>query len=205
MDLRSDSGAYRQTVLIVDHDERSRTVLADALRGLGATVVEAANVEDALAASQLQRPDLAITEVLLPAISGYELCRSLKERYGSELPVIFVSGERTQPADRVAGLMIGADDYLIKPVHPDELLARVRRLMPHTRAGGRRRSQLTAREQEVLALLTEGLRQREIAERLVITPRTVAKHVEHILSKFDVHSRTEAVAAALRDEWRRRA
>jgi DNA-binding NarL/FixJ family response regulator len=205
MDLRSDSGAYRQTVLIVDHDERSRTVLADALRRLGATIVEAANFEDALMAAERRRPDLAITEVLLPTISGYELCRCLKERYGPELPVVFVSGERTQPADRVAGLLIGADDYLVKPVQPDELLARVRRLMPRTRASGRRRSQLTAREEEVLALMTEGFRQKEIAEQLVITPRTVAKHVEHILSKFDVHSRTEAVVAALRDEWRSRA
>src|SRR4051812_11832003 len=205
MDLRSDSGAYRQTVLIVDHDERSRTVLADALRPLGGTVVEAANVEDALVAAEHQRPDVAITEVLLPTISGYELCRCLKERYGPEPPVVFVSGERTQPADRVAGLLIGADDSLVKPVQPDELLARVRRLMPRTRAGGRRRSQLTAREEEVLALMTEGFRQKEIAEQLVITPRTVAKHVEHILSKFDVHSRTEAIVAALRDEWRSRA
>ena len=59
---------------------------------------------------------------------------------------------------------------------------------------------MTPREREVMALLTDGLSHPEIAEYLVITPRTVAKHIEHILVKLEVHSRAQAVAVALRDE-----
>jgi DNA-binding NarL/FixJ family response regulator len=62
------------------------------------------------------------------------------------------------------------------------------------------RAGLTLREQEVLGLLADGLQQSEIATRLVITPRTVAKHVEHVLRKLGVHTRTQAVALALRDK-----
>jgi DNA-binding NarL/FixJ family response regulator len=116
------------------------------------------------------------------------------------MPVVFVSGRRTHPADRVAGLMIGADDYLVKPVHPDELLVRVRHLVDRVPAGSVARARLTLREQEVLELLSDGLHQAEIAARLVITPRTVAKHVEHILRKLGVHTRAQAVAVALRDQ-----
>jgi len=187
-------------ILIVDDDEGDRAALAQALRRLGWPVVEAVTGEQAIEIAEQERPAAVVTEVLLPAISGYELCHALKDRHGAGMPVIFVSALRTHPADRVAGLMIGADDYLAKPVHPDELLVRVRRLIEPAQPGSLARARLTVREQEVLQLLTDGLHQAEIAARLVITPRTVAKHVEHILYKLGVHTRTQAVALALRDQ-----
>jgi DNA-binding NarL/FixJ family response regulator len=77
----------------------------------------------------------------------------------------------------------------------------VRRLLPSDTSRTRRAvGRLTPREREVLTLLVEGLTHKEIAERLVITPRTVAKHIEHILVKLGVHSRAQAVAVALRDQ-----
>jgi DNA-binding NarL/FixJ family response regulator len=185
-------------ILVVD-DDGARAALVQALQHLGWPVAEAATGERAIDVAERKRPAAVIAEVLLPGISGYELCRVLKDRYGVGLPVIFVSARRTHPADRVAGLLIGADDYLVKPVHPDELLVRVRRLIEPARRGVAR-ARLTLREQEVLQLLTDGLHQVEIAARLVITPRTVAKHVEHILYKLGVHSRAQAVAVALRDQ-----
>jgi DNA-binding NarL/FixJ family response regulator len=100
----------------------------------------------------------------------------------------------------VAGLLLGADDYLPKPVRFDHLLARVRRLVGHAPPiAASVAARLTPREQEVLGLLAEGLEQDAIANRLVITPKTVAKHIERILSKLDVHSRAQAVVLALRD------
>jgi DNA-binding NarL/FixJ family response regulator len=133
--------------------------------------------------------------------SGYEICRELPERYGDNLPIIFVSAARTDETDRVAGLLLGADDYLPKPIQFDHLLARVRRLTAHSSQVVRPvASLLTQREREVLALLADGLEQVEIANQLVITPKTVSKHVERILSKLGVHSRTQAVALALRGE-----
>jgi DNA-binding NarL/FixJ family response regulator len=184
----------------VDADPTARAAIASALERLDLPVFEVATGEQAIEVAELERPAVVVTEVLLPNISGYELCRVLKERHGDELPVIFLSRLRTHPADRVAGLLLGADDYLIQPVHPDELLVRVRRLVRTPRQTSVSLAGLTLREQEVLGLLTDGLHQAEIAARLLITPRTVAKHVEHILHKLDVHTRAQAVALALRDQ-----
>jgi DNA-binding NarL/FixJ family response regulator len=88
---------------------------------------------------------------------------------------------------------------LAKPIRFDHLLARVRRLVTQaTAVAGPVAARLTPREQEVLGLLAEGLEQEEIASRLFITPKTVAKHIERILGKLAVRSRAQAVALALR-------
>ena len=110
---------------------------------------------------------------------------------------MFVSGERTESYDRVAGLMLGGDDYIVKPYAPDELVARLLALL---RRGGAAESapELTPRELEVLALLAQGLDQRAIAERLVISSKTVGSHIEHILTKLGVNNRVQAVALAYR-------
>ncbi len=144
-------------------------------------------------------------DVRLPGISGYALCRELRDRLGAAVGILFVSGERTEPFDRVAGLLLGADDYLVKPVAPDELAARAwalsRRVRPApASAPGPTLQRLTRRELEVLRLLAEGHRQPQIAERLVISPRTVSTHIEHILEKLGAHSRAEAVAVAYRED-----
>jgi DNA-binding NarL/FixJ family response regulator len=147
-------------------------------------------------------PALVLLDVVLPHMSGYELCRILRDRFGETLPIIFVSGSRTEPLDSVAGLLVGADDYIVKPFVSEELIARVRRALTRSaelsRANGKAPTGLTPREHEVLSLLAEGLTQNEIAERLVISPKTVATHIQRILGKLDVHSRAEAVARAYR-------
>jgi len=187
-------------ILIVDGDRRSRTLISRVLKRVGYTIYLAETGEEALAAAKRERPALVILEVLLPGVSGFEVCRELKDEFGEALPIVFVSGTRTEPGDRVAGLLVGGDDYLVKPFDPNELLARVRRLLPAPLAGGKTTRKLTRRELDVLSLLVEGLNQSEIAEKLFISPKTVGKHIEHILAKLDVHSRAQAVAHAVRDE-----
>jgi DNA-binding NarL/FixJ family response regulator len=99
------------------------------------------------------------------------------------------------------GLLVGADDYLVKPVAPGELVARVRRQLERSPASGRSaRSPLTARERDVLGLLAAGLGPTEIGRELAISPKTVATHVEHIYAKLGVHTRAQAVARAFRLE-----
>jgi DNA-binding NarL/FixJ family response regulator len=172
-----------------------------ALQRAGYPTQQARRGEEALEHAAQQRPALVITETHLPGTSGYELFRELRERYGEDLPIIFVSAARTDETDRVAGLLLGADDYLAKPIQLDHLLARVRRLVARAAPiAGSVASRLTRREQEVLGLLAEGLEQDDIANRLFITPKTVAKHIERILSKLGVRSRAQAIVIALRGD-----
>jgi DNA-binding NarL/FixJ family response regulator len=114
------------------------------------------------------------------------------------MPVIFLTGARTEPYDRVAGLLLGADDYVTKPYVAGELLVRLRNLL-HRRAdpdAPRFARRLTKREYEVLELMAEGLQHDEIGKRLFISPKTVATHVEHILRKLGARGRAQAIAIA---------
>ena len=185
-------------ILVVDDDSGARDLVSDLLGRAGYTTTQVATGEEALAAAQADRPSLVLLDVRLPGLSGYEVLYSLRERFGDELPVVFVSGERTESFDHVAGLQLGADDYLSKPFAPDELIARLRRLLPDSAApvDDTSRPALTPREEEVLRLLASGLAQGEIAKELVISPKTVASHIERILAKLGVHSRAQAVAVA---------
>jgi DNA-binding NarL/FixJ family response regulator len=187
--------------LIADEDPTSRDHLARVLEAAGYEIRQVASGEEALQAVREVRPSIVLLEIPLGGMSGYEVCRALREE-ASEMPIIFVSGSRTESYDRVAGLLVGADDYIVKPFSPDELLTRVRHLVrrsqPLTPAVT---SRLTKREREVLRLLAQGLRQDEIAERLFISRKTVATHVANILRKLGVRSQTQAVAVAYREEF----
>jgi DNA-binding NarL/FixJ family response regulator len=194
------------TILVVDQDDATRAAAVQVALRLGCEVSTAENAELLLERLNGDRPALAIVEVELAGpTNGLELLRELHERFGDDLPVILVSGDRTNALDRVAGLMLGADDYIVKPLDTGELLARVRRSL--RRAGGlggngngnRRPTSdvnLSPREGEILALLAEGRSQSEIAASLVISPKTVATHIQHLLSKLGAHSRAQAVALA---------
>lgn len=187
-------------ILIVDGDPSSRSLVAGLLEQAGYATVAAATGKEALEAARHERPRLVVLEVCLSGVSGYEVCRELRDGFGEGLPIVFMSGERVEAIDRAAGLLIGGDDYLVKPLVPDELLARVRRLlsraMPATVASG-----LTGRELEVLRFLADGFSQKRIAEELVISPKTVGTHTERILRKLGVHSQSQAVAQAYREGW----
>lgn len=187
-------------IAIVDDDPGLRAMASDVLEAAGYTTWTAATGEEAITTARASRPALVLVDVRLPMVSGYEVCRALRASFGDELPIVFISGERTESFDRVAGLMIGADDYLVKPFAPDELVARVGALLRRSAlSASHAPGQLTGRELEVLRLLAEGLEQCEIAERLLISSKTVATHIERVLRKLGVHSRAQAVAAAYRN------
>jgi DNA-binding NarL/FixJ family response regulator len=187
-------------VLIADADADARGALAHLLETAGYDVCQVASGDEAIALARERRPAVVILEVPLPVLSGYEVCRRLKSEHGASLPVLFLSGERTETYDRVAGLLIGGDDYVTKPFAADEVLARVRRLQAASRPlNAAVRNSLTPRESEVLGLLAQGHSQQEIAQRLDIRPKTVGTHIEHFMQKLGVHTRTQAVALALSD------
>jgi DNA-binding NarL/FixJ family response regulator len=174
---------------------------------VGLTTREATTGFDALELAEHNRPSLVLLDVELPGMSGYETCHELRSLYGETLPLVLLSGTRVDALDRIAGLLIGADDYIVKPFDPGELLARARLLLRRNGNDLERRhglppslGALTPREREVLDLLALGRSQDEIAQELFITPKTVATHLQRILSKLGVHSRAQAVAFALRHD-----
>jgi len=176
-----------------------RELIAGTLGQAGYEILEAETGDAALEAARKGRPSLVILDVCLPGLSGYEVCRELRDELGDTLPILFVSGERIESLDRVAGLLVGGDDYLVKPFALDELLARGRRLIQRrTVARDRNGVDLTGREQEILALLAEGLSPAEVAQQLVISASTVGTHIEHIYAKLGAHTRAHAVALAYR-------
>ena len=191
----------RGRVLVVDDDAVICEMLATSLAEHGYETRRASDGRETLYLVEREAPDVLLLDVHLPDISGYQLCRRLRDDHGDAIGIILISGERKESMDRVAGMLLGADDYLVKPLALDELLARVQRLarrvrpLPRTVVAG-----LTRRELEILRLLACGLDHLEIARDLVIAPKTVEKHIEHILLKLGVHSRAQAIALAFREE-----
>jgi DNA-binding NarL/FixJ family response regulator len=189
-------------IVVGDSDVSARTLAVDALRRAG---FEAFGADTGVAthdASHTEGVELVILEISFPDMSGYEVCRKLRSEYGERLPIFFVSETRTEPIDRVAGLLIGADDFIVKPFDVDELVARVRRFIERSNAASNGSKpvedapRLTKREQEVLSLLAEGRRQKQVGLELSISSKTVGTHIQNLIRKFGVHSRAELVARA---------
>jgi DNA-binding response OmpR family regulator len=100
-------------------------------------------------------------------------------------PILFVSGERTERFDRVGALLLGGDDFLVKPFAPDELLARIRSLIRRSQARPSH-APLTDRENEILQLLAEGMDQEEVAGWLGVSPYVVRAGLRNIVNKVAV-------------------
>jgi DNA-binding NarL/FixJ family response regulator len=190
-------------VLVVAADPEFRALGKHLLSRIGCAIREARTGEEALRLAEDLRPGLVVLDVLLPDVTGYAVCQELRELFGEDVSIIFVSQERTEPADRVAGLLLGADDYVVRPFDPDEFVARARRGLARARRSPDADtspppglSDLTDRERVVLRSLAEGHDQAAIADELFISPTTVSTHIQRILSKLGVHSRAQAVAVA---------
>ena len=195
------------TILIVDSDDASRLLAVQVAVRLGYDARPTPSADELLERLGHDRPALAIVEVELRGpVNGLEVMRQLHHAFDGDLPVILVSAERSDAFDRAAGLMLGADDYLSKPLDGGELLARVKRSLRRSAAaptngngngnGHANDANLSPREREILALLAEGRTQDQIAISLVISSKTVATHIQRILSKLGVQSRAQAVAVA---------
>jgi two-component system OmpR family response regulator len=109
-------------ILVVDDDAHIREVLSFALGKAGMEIKEAGDGEAALAMVERDRPDLVVLDINMPRMDGLEVCRRL--RASGDLPILFLSS-RDDEIDRVVGLELGADDYVVKPFSPREVVARV--------------------------------------------------------------------------------
>jgi DNA-binding NarL/FixJ family response regulator len=188
-------------ILIADDDDQFRGYLRILLERAGLRTCEAVSGQEALRRAAEEEPAVAILDINMPEMNGWLVFESLRQRFGDLFPIILVSGVRMESYDRTVGFLVGADDYFLKPLDPDALLARVKRLLSTSRRAVRSaasRFDLTAREIDVLGLLVEGLDTSEIARSLFISERTVGKHIQHMFSKLGVRTRAQAVALATR-------
>jgi two-component system response regulator MprA len=117
----------RERVLVIDDDEKITSMLRRSLAFEGYSVMTANNGTDGLRQMMAAEPDLIILDIMMPHMDGWEVCRRVRES-GSSVPILMLTA-RDEVADRVKGLDLGADDYLVKPFALEELLARVRSLL----------------------------------------------------------------------------
>ena len=126
---RRQNGEVSKSVLVVDDEPKIVEVVGDYLRSAGFSVTSAADGEGAVASARARPPDLVLLDLGLPGLDGLDVAREL--RRASPVPIIMLTA-RGEEADRVLGLELGADDYLVKPFSPRELLARVRAVLRRT-------------------------------------------------------------------------
>jgi two-component system KDP operon response regulator KdpE len=116
----------QRTVIITDDDQSLRELIRISLEGAGYTTIQATNGSECVSMVRKHRPDLVIMDVIMPEMDGLEACNLI--RNFSQVPVLMLTAQ-TRSNDVVTGLDKGADDYLIKPFHMEELLARIRALL----------------------------------------------------------------------------
>ncbi|MCD5325983.1 MULTISPECIES: response regulator transcription factor [Pontibacillus] len=121
----------KQTILIVEDDKMIRQLVAIYLNKEGYETIEAADGEEAKRAFLTYHPCLVILDLMLPKVSGEEVCRWIREQERNEVSIIMLTA-KAKTSDKITGLRMGADDYLTKPFEPDELVAHVEAVLRRT-------------------------------------------------------------------------
>jgi DNA-binding NarL/FixJ family response regulator len=196
-------------ILIIEDEPAMRANLEDILELEGFAPLLAANGREGIRLARQEQPDLILCDVLMPDMDGHAVLEALRQDESTmRIPFVFLTakGER---GDVREGMELGADDYLIKPVHVDELLRAI-----DTRLERRRQQKeefkaefkspqpleslgLSAREAEILFWVAQGKSNPEIGTILQISPATAKKHLENIFSKLGTENRASATLMAL--------
>lgn len=132
----------QSTVLVVDDESDVIDLIRYKLRGAGFAVLEASDGLMGLQLAREKRPDLVVLDLMLPEMSGEEVCRRLKADADTALIPVLMLTAKGQPSERIAGLEIGADDYLLKPFSPRELVLRVEAVLRRVRGAEKRGDQV---------------------------------------------------------------
>jgi OmpR family response regulator RpaB len=133
-----DEVSVPPTILVVDDQEMVRRLLELRLTKAGFQVILAADGQEALERFNEESPDLLVLDLMLPVLDGFEVCQRIRKQ--SQVPIVMLSG-RSDVLERVTGLELGADDYLVKPFSPRELEMRIRALLRRSVQGELQREQ----------------------------------------------------------------
>jgi len=207
----SNSGEQRK-LLLIDDDPNLILLVKDYLEFRGFTVTTADNGQAALDSLELEVPDMIICDVMMPEMDGYAFVERVRQNPATEwIPILFLSA-KGQSNDRVKGLNTGADVYMVKPFEPEELVAQVesslkqasRLIRQQTKMGtGGPTIQvpfdvdLTPTELKVVQFVARGMANREIADEMNVSQRTIESHVSNMLGKTGLHNRTELARWAI--------
>jgi DNA-binding NarL/FixJ family response regulator len=211
--MQEPSATESNTLLLIDDDPNLVLLVKDYLELRGYVVVTAKNGRDALKVLEKTIPNLIICDVMMPEMDGYTFVKKVRETpQTSWLPILFLSA-KGQIQDRVAGLSKGADVYMVKPFEPDELVAQIEASLKQAvrmrivQGGPDLGSEvsvqvpfdveLTPTEQRVIQLVAKGMSNREIADELRVSQRTIESHVSNMLGKTGLHNRTELARWAI--------
>ena len=201
-------------ILVIEDESVLRLNLARALRLEKFEPLTAANGREGIELARRELPDLILCDILMPELNGWRVLEEIRaDPATTRIPFIFLTAKGDLP-DLRAGMNLGADDYLVKPVHLDELLAAIEARLERVQqfaAGDVDFSSakplealgLSSREAEILLLVTRGKVNKEIADELSISTGTVRKHVENIYRKLSVPSRNAAALRAVETLIRR--
>ena len=200
-----------KTILIIEDEPEMRRNLATILRLEEFHALTAENGREGISMARAQSPDLILCDVMMPELDGYGVLRELRAETSTEAtPFIFLTAKGEKPDIR-AGMNLGADDYLTKPVAKADLLAAIRSRMERARqtavagfdpdisspAPLERAFGLTPRVAETLLWIAQGKTNGEIAVILGISEATVKKHVLDVFEKTGVETRTNACLKAI--------
>ncbi len=194
-------------LLVVDDEPNLLRAVEACLRAEGFEVVTARSGAEALVSVAQTVPDLVVSDIRMPGMSGYELAQQLRVSNRTSLvPVVFLTA-KGEPGDRIEGFRAGVDAYLTKPFEPDELIAVIRNILNRVErthaeiarlVGGQNQEQtdfydeqLTEAENRIAGAVARGLSNKEIAAELEISVRTVENHISHILDKKRFNNRVE--------------
>lgn len=195
-------------LLIVDDEPALLMAVAACLRGEGYEVKTARNAKDALVYLSTTLPDLIVSDVRMPNMSGFEFARQLRSSTRTELiPIVFLTA-KDELQDRIEGFRSGIDAYLVKPFEPTELIAVVANILRRLErthsvianlVGNELQSEgeifydeeLTAAEERIAKEVAKGLSNKEIANELNLSVRTVENHISRILDKKGFANRVE--------------
>lgn len=200
----------QKTLLLVDDDPNLILLVKDYLEFRGYAVITAENGREALDLLSENTPDLIICDVMMPEMDGYTFVQQVRlESNFSWIPIVFLSA-KGQSQDRIKGLNMGADVYMIKPFEPEELVAQVESSLNQTKrlmtakfdnnasaVYVPKSVELTPKELQIVRFLALGLSNREIADHTGVSQRTVESHVSNMLAKTGLHNRTELARWAI--------